>query len=49
MPTRLKITINDDSAGRAALDALYEGASQVALCRYALRLGSARYGDGGLQ
>ena len=38
MPTRLKITINDDSAGRAALDALYEGASQVALCRYALRL-----------
>lgn len=38
MPTRVKITINDDSAGRAALDALYEGASQVALCRYALRL-----------
>ena len=38
MPTRVKITINDDSAGRAALDTLYEGASQVALCRYALRL-----------
>ena len=38
MPTRVKITIDDDSAGRAALDALYEGASQVALCRYALRL-----------
>ena len=38
MPTRVKITINDDSAGRAMLDALYEGASQVALCRYALRL-----------
>ena len=38
MPTRVKITINDDSAGRAALDALYAGASQVALCRYALRL-----------
>ena len=33
MPTRVKITIDDDSAGRAALDALYEGASQVALCR----------------
>lgn len=38
IPTRVKITIDDDSAGRAALDALYEGASQVALCRYALRL-----------
>lgn len=38
MPTRVKITINDDSAGRAALDVLYEGASQVALCLYALRL-----------
>ena len=48
MPTRLKITINDDSAGRAALDALYEGASQVALCRYALA-GRTHYGDCGLQ
>lgn len=45
MPTRVKITINDDSAGRAALDALYEGASQP-LC---LAAGSAYYGDCGLQ
>ena len=38
MPTRLKIQLTTTArAGRRSMP-LYEGASQVALCRYALRL-----------
>ena len=38
MTTHPKIKILDDASGRQALDKCYSNASQVALCRYALRL-----------
>jgi hypothetical protein len=38
MATRTKIKINDNSELREILDSVYEGSSQIRMCKYALQL-----------